>query len=124
MATQLEIIAEKERQAHLTRNSYVEKNGYGVTHENALSNGDEKGKGETGTIGSSVDIQARVENLLRNPYSSNNQYNSKNPNALSDGDEKGKGENNGSVGSLTDVNSRKDSVARNKFGETKKYPDF
>jgi len=74
MATQLEIIAEKERQAHLTRNSYIEKNGYGVTHENALSNGDEKGKGEAGTIGSSVDIQARVENLLRNPYSSSNQY--------------------------------------------------
>ena len=76
MATQLEIIAEKERQAHLTRNSYIEKNGYGTTHENALSNGDEKGKGETATIGSSLDIQTRVNNLLKNPYSSNNEYNS------------------------------------------------
>ena len=50
MATQLEIIAEKERQAHLTRNSYIEKNGYGTTHENALSN--EK-KCLSGSVGAS-----------------------------------------------------------------------
>jgi len=124
MATQLEIIAEKERQTHLSRNSYLEKNGYGVTHENALSDGDEKGKGENGTIGSSIDIQARVNSLAKNPYSVNNEYNSKNPNALSDGDEKGKGELDGKVGTLTDIKSRTDVVARNKYNPSKGYPDF
>ena len=79
---------------------------------------------ELATIAIRVSKTRNLRHQIRNSYNNQNAYNSKNPNALSDGDEKGKGENNGSVGSLTDVNSRKDSVARNKFGETKKYPDF
>jgi hypothetical protein len=37
---------------------------YGATHKNALSDGDEKGKGETGTIGNKTDIITR--NKLKN----------------------------------------------------------
>ena len=52
------------------------------------------------------------------------EYSATNPNALSDGDEKGKGELNNSIGSSLDINTRIESVSRNKYGETKRYPDF
>ena len=112
MPTQLEIIAEKQRQEHLSRNAYIDKNGYATTHENALSTGDDKGKGETNTIGSATDIQTRINNLVKNTYSSDNRYDSNNPNALSDGDEKGKGETI-TIGSHTDINTRTELLSKN-----------
>ena len=68
--------------------------------------------------------QFRNESIARNSYQSNSQYDSNHPNALSNGDEKGKGELSNNIGSSTDIGLRTESIARNKYGETKKYPDF
>ena len=125
MATQLEILAEKFRNEVVGKNSYNTNKAYSSTNKNALSDGDEKGKGELdGNIGSSVDIQNRIDNMGRNRYNQQNEYSSINKDALSDGDEFGKGEVDGKVGSLTDINTRIDVTGRNKYGETKTYPDF
>ena len=37
---------------------------------------------------------------------------------------KNMGELNQQIGSMTDINNRVDSLNRNKYGETKRYPDF
>ena len=96
-----------------------------MVHQNALSDGDELGKGEnTGNVGGLTDINTRIDNTGRNAYNESNGYDSTHQNALSDGDELGKGENNGKIGSLTDINTRVDGVNRNFFSETKTYPDF
>ena len=68
--------------------------------------------------------QQRVEHLARNEYNYGDLYSSNNTGALSDGDEKGKGESNNLIGSSLDINTRTESVARNKFGKAKNYPDF
>ena len=125
MATQLEILAEKLRKEVISKNSYNSSNGQSSVNKNALSDGDEKGKGDVnGQVGSSVDIQNRIDNLGRNRYNGQNEYSSLNKDAISDGDELGKGENNGQVGSLTDIQTRIDVVARNKYNGSKGYPDF
>ena len=118
-------LSEKFRQEHIARNSYDYNTVYDSNNRNALSDGDEKGKGENnGSVGSSVDIQNRIENLGRNRYSNNNEYSSINRDAISDGDEYGKGDNNGQVGSLTDINIRVDNIARNPYNDQRRYPDF
>ncbi len=127
--TQLEVIAEKLRTQEVVINRYSEKNGYGTTNKNALSDGDELGKGQagdTGTIGSLTDINTRIQVTSINKYNSENGYGITNPNAMSDGDEFGKGQigDDGQVGSLTDINTRIQVINKNKFGETNKYPDF
>lgn len=125
MATELEKIADKERTISLSRNEYNYDDLYNSTNPNALSTGDDKGKGELdGKIGGITDINTRIDNTGRNIYNPNLEYNSTNLNALSNGDEKGKGELDGSVGGLTDINIRIDNTGRNKFGEKKTYPDF
>jgi len=125
MATQLEIIAEKLRQEVISRNTYNGEKSYSSVNKNALSDGDEKGKGDVnGQVGSSVDIQNRIDNMGRNRYGVDNEYSSINKDALSDGDEFGKGDSNGQVGSLTDIKTRIDVVARNKYNDSKGYPDF
>lgn len=73
MPSPIEIIGNVERPVTIGRNVYNEQPGsdYGANHPNALSDGDEKGKGERfGQIGSSVDI------LERNARVSNNKFNS------------------------------------------------
>ena len=63
MATKLDQISEQFRKESLTRNSYNEKNLYNSQNFNALSNGDEKGKGQIGDsdkVGSTTDIQNRI----------------------------------------------------------------
>ena len=129
MATQLEILAEKYRKEVLGVNSYNDKNFYSSVNKNALSDGDTKGKGDVdGQVGSSVDIQNRMDNMARNRYASNNEYSMVNKDALSDGDEFGKGQvgDNGQVGSLTDIKTRTDLLGKNStYGPGKKqYPDF
>jgi hypothetical protein len=127
--TQLEVIAEKLRTQEVVINRYSEKNGYGTTNKNALSDGDELGKGQagdTGTIGSLTDINTRIQVTSINKYNSENGYGITNPNAMSDGDEFGKGQigDDGQIGSLTDINTRIQVINKNKFGESNKYPDF
>ena len=73
----------------------------------------------------SVADKIRNQLLAKNNFASQkNEYGSTNKDALSDGDEKGKGELDGKVGSLTDIKSRTDVVARNKYNPSKGYPDF
>jgi hypothetical protein len=129
MATQLEILAEKYRKEVLGVNSYNDKNFYSSVNKNALSDGDLKGKGDVeGQVGSSVDIQNRIDNMSRNRYNNTNEYSMVNKNALSDGDEFGKGQigDNGQVGSLTDIKTRNTVLGKNPtYGPDKKqYPDF
>ena len=113
---------------------------YSSTNPNALSDGDEKGRGEnaSGQIGTKTDIfgntvaPGRVGLLAINTYNNLFQYNTTNPNALSDGDEKGRGDNSGYplIGTKTDIfgNSigpgRIDLLSKNKYSTIKAYPDF
>jgi hypothetical protein len=113
---------------------------YGANNPNALSDGDEKGRGEntSGQIGTKTDIlgnligdPGRLGLLAINTYNNGFQYGVNNPNALSDGDEKGRGENaSGQIGTKTDIlgNSigpgRNDLLLKNKYDLSKTYPDF
>jgi len=124
--TELEKIAEQERQAAIARNGYNNNKGYGVTNPNALSDGDEKGKGQIddgGTIGSLIDINTRKDNTGRNTFGPNFEYNSTNPDAETP---IGKGQigDEGEVGDRDDINARKDNTGRNDYSATKVYPDF
>jgi hypothetical protein len=124
--TTLESIGDAQRTILISKNSYTYSDEYSSNHQNALSDGDEKGKGETDKgIGSKIDILTRRDNLTKNIYNNDmNGYGESNPNALSDGDERGKGELGNSIGSKTDINKRNESVVKNTFKETKPYPDF
>jgi hypothetical protein len=124
--TELEKIADKERQTAIARNEYNDSKGYGVNNPNALSDGDEKGKGQVGddgTIGSLTDINTRKDNTGRNTFSPNFEYNSTNPDALTPIG-KGQTSDTGNVGDTDDINARTDNTGRNKFNTNKVYPDF
>ena len=127
MATKLEILADQYRKIELGRNSFNYSNEYSSTNRDAISDGDEFGKGQSasGSVGSATDISVRNESYARNRFNQTNEYSSINRDAISDGDEKGKGESgNGDVGSLTDINIRTQSIVRNQFGSSHTYPDF
>ena len=71
--TKLDTISEKFRLDNITRNSYNDKSNYSSLNANALSNGDDKGKGENnGKIGSATDIINRTSNLTKNTFNENN----------------------------------------------------
>lgn len=75
MKTELEKINESERITQLGKNEYTLEKGYSESHPNALSNNDEKGKGElNGSIGSSIDISKRVESLGKNKFTEEKRY--------------------------------------------------
>jgi hypothetical protein len=118
----------KARKDLLAKNTYKVNKGYDSNNKNALSDGDDKGKGENKEqIGSMTDIKARMDNLGRNTnYSKENPYGRGSKNALSDGDNKGKGQigDTGTIGSLIDINSRIDLIKSNTYGVKKSYPDF
>jgi len=70
----------KERNKLIPKNEYKESSSeYGATHKNALSDGDDKGRGVNGVndIGNTTDIGERVRLGLLNVFSKNNEY--KNP---------------------------------------------
>ena len=132
-------IGDPGRLGLLAINTYNNGFQYGVNNPNALSDGDDKGKGElNGSIGSKTDIlgnnigsPGRVGLLAINTYNNGFQYGVNNPNALSDGDDKGRGENaSGQIGTKTDIlgNSigpgRNDLLLKNKYDLSKTYPDF
>jgi hypothetical protein len=63
------------RRRELSRNTYTNNDNYEVGNPNALSDGDEKGKGElNGSIGGATDIAKRQESLARNKFNKNNEY--------------------------------------------------
>jgi hypothetical protein len=50
-------------------------NFYNPNHRDALSDGDEHGKGPfKGSVGSKTDIMTRGNNIMMNPYNPNNHY--------------------------------------------------
>ena len=82
-AKKLTDIAEQERKKNLVKNTYTI-NGeslYSAQHPNALSDGDEAGKGNsvfldvfTEQTGSQTDILTRKDNVVINHYSKDNVY--------------------------------------------------
>jgi hypothetical protein len=70
-------VAEKERTKLLGGNEYKPlASEYNESHKNALSDGDDKGKGETSTVGSKTDIQERAKLTTINLYGANKPYTS------------------------------------------------
>ena len=72
---QLRQVATQERDGKLIPINEYKPNSfeYSATNPNALSDGDEKGKGEnSGKIGSLTDINTRTESLSRNFYNGEN----------------------------------------------------
>ncbi len=73
--SRLEDISEQYRKREIVRNSYDKEDVYAGTHENALSDGDEKGKGEkNGSVGGATDIKMREIAAAKNKYNTNRPY--------------------------------------------------
>jgi hypothetical protein len=72
-------VADQIRKQQLSRNDYTLQNQFGSTNPDAISDGDQFGKG-TGTFldtskgGSSVDILERNNNIKINPYNFDKPY--------------------------------------------------
>lgn len=63
------------REQLLAKNFHSKENEYQIGNTRALSDGDEKGKGENnGSVGSATDIQKRNELIAKNKFSRNNEY--------------------------------------------------
>ena len=74
--SRLEEINEQYRECSMKRNSYNCNDPYNVGHNNALSDGDEKGKGEKNNqVGSATDIACRNALATKNKFNVNRQYN-------------------------------------------------
>jgi|SaaInl5LU_22_DNA_1037371.scaffolds.fasta_scaffold03276_12 hypothetical protein len=118
-------IADAQRAALMSSNEYdgTLSDEYGTNHPNAMSDGDDKGKGDTGTVGSQTDILSRQNLTSANTYNPSNAYGSSHPNALSDGDDKGKGDT-GTIGGTTDILTRGQNTSTNEFGPSNQYPNF
>lgn len=64
------------RDANVARNTYDKNDNYNVAHPNALSDGDEWGKGLlNGQVGGLTDIKSKDRMLAKNMYNINNPYN-------------------------------------------------
>ncbi len=66
------------RNALITKNDYSVNSEYYAGHPDALSTGDEQGKGETNTIGGKTDISKRDALITKNKYNFGKEYNSGN----------------------------------------------
>jgi hypothetical protein len=67
--------SESFRKANEARNTYNSKADYNTGHENALSDGDELGKGEVdGSVGSATDIRQKNALEAKNLYTPKNEY--------------------------------------------------
>lgn len=63
------------RKKEVARNSYDNNDPYESGHANALSDGDELGKGEkNGQVGGATDIKARETAAAKNKYNIDRQY--------------------------------------------------
>ena len=114
------------RDCSLAKNSdlYTTGNEYCAGVPNAISDGDNSGKGlNNGSIGSAKDIEMRNCLLAKNSdlYTVGNEYCAGVPNAISDGDDRGKGLNNGSIGSAKDINKRTSLISKNIFKSGNEY---
>jgi len=74
--SRLEDISAPFREAQLNTNDYKTTKLYDAANPDALSTGDEQGKGENnGSVGSATDIRTRNGLLAKNKYNSNHEYN-------------------------------------------------
>lgn len=72
--TLLEYSAQFRTEA-ITKNKYTKNNVFGASHPDAISDGDDLGRGEnSGSIGTRTDIAKRNELESKNIYSANNPY--------------------------------------------------
>lgn len=64
------------RKTNIARNDYDNNDQYNVGHADALSTGDENGKGEVnGQIGSLTDIKQKEKLVAKNKFNKNREYN-------------------------------------------------
>ena len=74
--SRLEDISLPFRKREIARNDYDENDVYNSGHPDALSTGDEDGKGEVnGEVGGATDIKTRYTSMARNRYNKNREYN-------------------------------------------------
>ena len=74
--SRLEDISLQFRTCSVARNGYDENDKYEVGHENALSTGDEKGKGAVNEqVGGATDIRVRNCLMTKNKFNRNREYN-------------------------------------------------
>ena len=74
--SKLEKISIQYRKNLVSKNIYNNNNNYSNSHPNALSDGDERGKGENNnSVGSATDIKSRKTLLTKNKYGKNKEYN-------------------------------------------------
>jgi len=74
--SRLEDISEQFRKREIARNDYDKEDTYNSGHDDALSTGDEAGKGEVnGQVGGATDIKTRQSSIVKNKYNKNNEYN-------------------------------------------------
>ena len=74
--SRLEDVSLPFRDQNVARNDYDNNDAYNGSHSNALSNGDEKGKGEVnGSVGGATDIKTREKELVKNKFTATKQYN-------------------------------------------------
>jgi len=67
--------SEQYRKPLVSKNSHNKNDEYNIAHKNALSDGDEKGKGEKNdSIGSLTDITKRTELTAKNSYNKGKEY--------------------------------------------------
>lgn len=67
--------SEQYRENLIAKNSNNPDNEYVYGHPDTLSDGDNKGRGETNTIGTAIDITMRNQLLAKNLYNKNKEYN-------------------------------------------------
>jgi len=74
--SRLEDISLPFRKKAIARNDFDENDKYEVGHPDALSTGDENGKGEmNGQVGGATDIRTREKSMARNKFNRNREYN-------------------------------------------------
>jgi len=74
--SRLEDISVPFRKTEIAKNTYDNNDQYNSGNPNALSDGDEKGKGKmNGDVGSATDIKVRNTQLAKNRFSKNKEYN-------------------------------------------------
>jgi hypothetical protein len=74
--SRLEDISVPFRKIEIARNDYDNNDQYNAGHPDALSTGDEQGKGEVnGEVGGATDIKTRKVLMTKNKFNRNREYN-------------------------------------------------
>lgn len=63
------------RDVLLAKNNYNVDDEYRMGHPDVLSDGDDKGRGQTNSIGTAIDISERERLMAKSIYNKDNEYN-------------------------------------------------